>query len=168
MRQLIQILGEGNENLVKLVPVNRNHFFNWDGFFTKTLNYKRAIKDCSKYHCFYYDSTQMGKVYKSNTKIDTTTTKELINRNKAMEQWKISIIGLFPNIEKAPEIADIKKVELYTKWRKLIPDSYQDEMCPKPNDEIINKVKRDKAKKAKDKLIAKKTHGVNANNQSNN
>lgn len=110
----------------------------------------------------------MGKVYKSNTKIDTTTTKELINRNKAMEQWKISIIGLFPNIEKAPEIADIKKVELYTKWRKLIPDSYQDEMCPKPNDEIINKVKRDKAKKAKDKLIAKKTHGVNANNQSNN
>ena len=50
----------------------------------------------------------------------------------------------------------IKQVELYTKWKKLVPDQYQDQICPKPDDSILNKVKRDKAKNAKDKLQAEK------------
>ena len=59
-------------------------------------------------------------------------------------------------MDKAPGIVDIKQVELYTKWRKLIPDQYQDIICPKPDDHIIIKVKRDKAKRAKNKLEVKK------------
>ena len=66
-----------------------------------------------------------------------------------------SLSSLFPTLETAPEIADIKKVELYTKWRHLIPDQYQNEMCPKPKDNIINKVKKSKPKKAKDKRVEK-------------
>ena len=66
-----------------------------------------------------------------------------------------SLSSVFPTLETAPEIADIKKVELYTKWRHLIPDQYQNEMCPKPKDNIINKVKKSKSKKAKDKRVEK-------------
>ena len=57
----------------------------------------------------------------------------------------------FPLLEPASGMKEIKKVELYTKWRKLIPAPYQDVICPKPADEIINKVKKDKAKQAKSK-----------------
>ena len=62
----------------------------------------------------------------------------------------------FPLLEPASGMKEIRKVELYTKWRKLIPDQYQDIICPKPDDHIIIKVKRDKAKRAKNKLEVKK------------
>ena len=47
-------------------------------------------------------------------------------------------------------------MELHSKWRHLIPDQFQDEMCPKPDDTIIQKVKNEKAQKVKQKNISKK------------
>ena len=69
----------------------------------------------------------------------------------------------FPNLEKPPGIEDIKKFELYTKWRKLIQTQLQDQICPRPEDNILIEVKRHETKKAKDKLTAKKQQ-LNENN----
>ena len=44
-------------------------------------------------------------------------------------------------------IADIKQVELYTKYRPLLPPEYQDIMCPKPSNEVMAKVKDEKNSK---------------------
>ena len=163
MEQLVNTLSDANEDYVNVIPVDKNSFYNWDEFFTKELSYKKAIKKCSKYHCFYYDITQKGKVYKKNTVLNNTETKETIHNQYDNQIWIQQIQTLFPNPEKAPGIPDIKKVELYTKWRKLIPNHYQDSICPKPDDNVLLKVKRAKAKKAKDKLIAKKQQ-LNQNN----
>ena len=163
MNQLANTLSDANEDYVNVIPVDKNSFYNWDEFFTKELSYKKAIKDCSKYHCFYYDVTQKGKVYKNNTVLNNTVTRESIHNQYDNQLWKQQIQTLFPNLEKAPGIAGIKKVELYTKWRKLIPNHYQDSMCPKPDDSVLLKIKRAKAKKAKDKLIEKKQR-LNQNN----
>ena len=165
MEQLIKTLSDGNENVVKVVHVNRNHFFNWDKFFTNNLNYKKAIKDCSKFHCFYYDHIQAGIIHKQHNRLDISSTKETVNKNTNNLIWKQSLKDLCPTQEKAPEISDIKQVELYTKWRKLLPDQFQEDTCPKPTAEILNKVKKDKAKKAKDKLAAKKARGATLNEQ---
>ena len=109
----------------------------------------------------------MGIIHKHSTKLDAKITKETIHKNKDLQKWKLAIADLSPSLEKAPEIADIKQVELFTKWRKLIPDSFQDEMCPKLSKEILHKVKRDKAKKAKDKLNAKRAQMQSTTQQSN-
>ena len=155
-KQLIDTLSSDNEKYVKVIPVDKNSFYNWDEFFTKKLSYKKAIKDWSKYHCFFYDNCQKGVVFKKNTVINSTVTKEIIHKLYDSPTWNNSLSILFPDLEKSPGIADIKKVELYTKWRKLIPSQFQDEICPKPEDNVLLKIKAQKAKKAIDKLADKK------------
>jgi len=61
------------------------------------------------------------------------------------------------NVLKSPGIRPIKQVELYTKWWTLIPDvNDREETCPRPSDEIIESVKKQKNSKAAAKAAAKK------------
>ena len=53
-------------------------------------------------------------------------------------------------MEEAPKITDIKKVGVFTKWREIIPDQYQEAIRPRPSDDILNEIKKNIAKKAKD------------------
>ena len=62
----------------------------------------------------------------------------------------------FPDNESQPGLSEIKQVELYSKWRPLLPEQYQDEMCPKPSDNVLENVKKDRAKKRKEKSSAEK------------
>ena len=60
---------------------------------------------------------------------------------------------------KAPGMKPIKEVELYKKWRKHVPEEYQDEICPKPSDEVLAKFgheKKDKQQAKKDKEQCRK------------
>jgi hypothetical protein len=52
-----------------------------------------------------------------------------------------------PEALEPPGLKEIKQVELYQKWRKFVPDEFQDEICPKPSDEVLNKIKEEKRKK---------------------
>jgi hypothetical protein len=38
----------------------------------------------------------------------------------------------------------LKEIKLYTKYRPLVPEIYQDELCPKPSDEVLKRVARQK------------------------
>ena len=51
---------------------------------------------------------------------------------------------------KKPELADIKIVQFFTKWRKFIPPQYWDELCPKPSDELMERVKNKASAKRKE------------------
>ncbi len=42
---------------------------------------------------------------------------------------------------KVPGMKDIKQVELWSKFRKFVPQEFQDEICPKPFDEVLDNVK---------------------------
>ena len=48
-------------------------------------------------------------------------------------------------------IAFIKQVELYKKWRGYIPIEYQDEIYPKPPDDILKNVKQENQKRRRGK-----------------
>ena len=52
---------------------------------------------------------------------------------------------------KTPGIKPIKQVELYQKWRPLLPVKAREITCPKPSDEIMKKVKSDRAAKKRSK-----------------
>ena len=57
----------------------------------------------------------------------------------------------FPFKEIALGISEIKQFELYTKWRDYLPVEYRDIMCPKPDDNIIERIKAEKRTKAQKK-----------------
>ena len=46
-----------------------------------------------------------------------------------------------------PGISAIKQVELYSKFRDLLPQKYQDITCPYPGDAIMLKIKKEKNEK---------------------
>ena len=71
-------------------------------------------------------------------------------------EWRQRLKNSFPNTEVPPGISEIKQVELYTKWRPCVPCDYQDTICPKPDDKILDRIKLQKRQKAKSKLAAKK------------
>jgi len=55
-----------------------------------------------------------------------------------------------------PELKPIKQVELYTKWRPVVPEEFRDHICPKPPDHVLELVKKQKAEKQKAKKTPQK------------
>ena len=51
-----------------------------------------------------------------------------------------------------PSMCEIKKVELFTKWRPLIPEKYRDLTCPKPPPELIEITRQSKIEKRNRKI----------------
>ena len=45
------------------------------------------------------------------------------------------------------QLTAIKQAELYNKWRQYLPEQYRDIMCPKPPDDVLEKVAADKRQK---------------------
>ena len=37
---------------------------------------------------------------------------------------------------------------MYNKWRKIVPDEFKDITCPRPNDKVLNKVRKERNEKA--------------------
>ena len=95
--------------------MNRYSFYDWDSFSTIDLKYKRAIKDVSKFHCFYYDREYHGMVKKQHTRISESIAKDTLNKKATDIAWKQMVANSFPLLEPASGIKEIKQVELYTK-----------------------------------------------------
>ena len=55
-----------------------------------------------------------------------------------------------------PGLREIKQVELYTKYRKYVPEQWQDETCPRPADAVLEKFKVEKNEKMRSHLEKKK------------
>lgn len=56
-----------------------------------------------------------------------------------------------------PGIADIKKVELFKHYRPFVPEPFQEELCPFPGVEIMEKIKNQKNVKRKQREELKKS-----------
>ena len=48
---------------------------------------------------------------------------------------------------KTPGIKEIKQVEMYQKWRPLLPEYAKDITCPKPIDRVIENIRSQKSRK---------------------
>jgi hypothetical protein len=55
-----------------------------------------------------------------------------------------------------PGLKPIKRVELFCKYRALLPKRCQDITCPDPGQDVIDSVKKTRAEKNADKRAAKK------------
>ena len=61
-----------------------------------------------------------------------------------------------PQVLTPPGLKPIKQVELYTKWRPVVPEEFRDHICPKPPDHVLELVKKQKAEKQKAKKTPQK------------
>jgi hypothetical protein len=71
------------------------------------------------------------------------------DRSELMKQYKLEQL-------REPGLREIKQVELWVKWRKFIPPQFRDEICPRPDEKIITRIKKEKNDKLKVKNLAKK------------
>ena len=58
----------------------------------------------------------------------------------------VNALANVKNIVK-PGIKPIKQIELATKWCPLVPEEFQDNVCPIPSQDVIDQFKTDKNKK---------------------
>mmetsp|Transcript_29630 Transcript_29630/g.43116 ORF Transcript_29630/g.43116 Transcript_29630/m.43116 type:complete len:98 (+) Transcript_29630:515-808(+) len=67
------------------------------------------------------------------------------------QQRSVAIKNMLSELQPLPPpgIQDIKQVEMYTKWRHLLPDYAKDVTCPKPSDTVIKKIRDERNAKAK-------------------
>lgn len=70
----------------------------------------------------------------------------LIHKQKTPTERKVDLLRAVPDPLEKPGLALIKQIQLYTKWRKVLPPKFQDITFPEPSHEIIIQSKRDKKK----------------------
>ena len=89
---------------------------------------------------------------RSNLAGATSEQFEMMKRTKDRDSKLLSE----PRVLKPPGLREIKQVELYTKYRPLVPRIYQDELCPRPSDKVLERISSERREKGRNKRQAKK------------
>ena len=156
--QLIKVLkegkaGEATNKYLDVHEIKANDFSNWDRYLD--LLYKKSIPKISIYHYFSFTK---GKL-KMKTTVDSSAEEHKVLSNlkkkdtdETLQNWVNILETQFPVMVSTPGLAEIKQVELFTKWRPFVPEEFKNEICPEPPKAVLDKVKLEK----KNKAIAKK------------
>ena len=59
-----------------------------------------------------------------------------------------------------PGITPIKQMDFYVKWRKIVPECYWKEICPRPDEKTIKYVNEQIERKKEEKKLKKKYQSV--------
>ena len=146
---------------VTAIQASRDDFFNWDDFLD--MFYKRfTTGSVLRGHIF---ESEMPSIEGANQSASIRIIDSDVEGSYSLTQnlfkninhpWlegltrEEALASIQPNVIDAPSIKEIKQCELYLKWRKFVPTIFQDNICPKPSDEILNRnkeIKREKAQK---------------------
>jgi hypothetical protein len=93
--------------------------------------------------CNRYSKPSLMTLATSTLPDAETQTLELAKKKKDREKHMDDEVKLLPK----PGLRPIKQVELYVKFRPLVPEPYRDDICPKPSAEVMARVKEDKKSK---------------------
>ncbi len=108
-------------------------------------------------HIFWADASKPSVLYTKETDEAPVITLPFHNDKFVQQQNRLRELKEFAlKSIPAPGIKPIKQVELYTKWRKFVPDSFQDEICPKPSTDVINQVTSDRKQKNRERTSKKR------------
>ena len=152
-KQLLAALGEHKQ--VHIYDCEKTVFMDWNGYlnifykgmvtgtvlvnhvFCVEKNYPTVLKICQNTNASDAENPEDRDFCKYNDK----------DRKTVMKQKQGTITMLTP-----PGLRDIKQVELYKKWRKFMPDDETANLvCPKPPDDVLMRVSKEKSNKRKAK-----------------
>jgi hypothetical protein len=141
------------------IPVKSSNFLDIKGHHDTFYHKYSAVL---KHHIFICEKDSEGRVTvrESNLEGAKTFTQDL-RKNTAIPADKSRQQAMFEtpwDVIPDPGVPNIKQCEMFNKWRPLIPDSFQEELCPKPLQSILEEQKT--IKKEKQKLyVSKKKKG---------
>jgi hypothetical protein len=170
--QLVDVCGRSPH--VTVVPVVDGDFMDYDYFFDLFYGKISAI---TKSHIFSCKRPSDGSVYTDGTKLlvsvkesileeHPTKTTNLIKNNMMLFSAdgtegtlqeavtsRLSLLQRADFLDHIPfkGIPEFKQVQLYRNYRKFIPPAFQDEICPKPSDEVLKRQKDDQKRRADEK-----------------
>jgi hypothetical protein len=136
-------------------------FKNWDKFLK--LLYKAKMLSVKKWQMFS-SSTNLGLTmmrYKSSNLQGARIEEEGLRKKGVSEADRDSILTQQPTLlyPMKPGLREIKQVELWSKYRPLVPAKFREECCPKPAEGVINRERNKKNAKGKLKRDVKKEKG---------
>ena len=132
-------------------------FKDWDKYLNRLYKKMSAVL---KWQIFQ-SSTELGVAnifFKSSNVEDARTLTESLQKPSVVGDARNAVLleqptRLYPT---RPGLREIKQVELWKKYRPLVPVEYQDEGCPMPTKEVLDGEKNRKNAKSKLKRDAKK------------
>jgi hypothetical protein len=151
---------------INVTITKEDDFKDWDGFFNSV--YKRLVSGTThKTHIFSAERENKTTLLLRDDDLPETpqTTQDLLKKGTNTPDRYASLrtpqlVTLAP-----PGIPDIKQVELFSKYRALIPVEFQDETCPDPGVIITGGVKRERNTKRRDREQVKRTKVENDKNK---
>ena len=146
---------------VRVEEIKADSFFDWDTWLGKF--YSLTVQGSSKFHLFHYESMRplqcrvVAGQMEDETKVDLhKKVFSILSTENAKNNWKHNLkLGNPEPIERVG-LNKRKQVELWEKWRKVVPKAYHDELCPKPDEDVMKQVKNDIKEKIKQKKAMKK------------
>jgi hypothetical protein len=159
MEQLESLLNENQ--YVECEKVGEDNFYDVGKFEDKIYKQNPLSGHTKKYQLFFADECDMGILFArpSNKEGETTHRMDLKKGRESQrkELLKPDMFGKFDldkkmELLKPPGIRTIKQVELYTKWRKHVPDELKSPLYDNPGEDVLLAVKEDR--KSKKEYIA--------------
>jgi hypothetical protein len=150
VEQLVDVLN--TNQYVSCEKVGKEHFFDFGKFEDKIYSSTPLSGNTKKYQLFYSSDAEPGVLFakESNAaevshRMDLRKGKEA-SRSQVLEDFDIVNMEQMNDVE---GIRKIKQVELYSKWRKHVPDKYKSPLYDYPGDDVVNTVKEDRKSKKK-------------------
>ena len=162
MEQLLQVLNKQDQvNALRVLP---SDFYDIDAFlnkfyrqFTTGTVHKSHIFSCDaengatkmKINVSKWELEDEPEVETEMKKLERNTDFGELTRGEALQQLKLVLL-------KEPGIPEIKRCELYNKYRPLVPEPYREMICPKPPQEVLDNQRKIKNEKVRAKAHQKK------------
>ena len=124
-----------------------------------------SISDCEyKNHAIFLEKqcqkeiskrkTIIARDMKRETKLCTQSSEHVASfsdfnlHERCLDYWNWNLLLTdITNAALPPGLSDLKEVELCTNCRTFVPPKFKDEMCPKPSDDFIERVKMKRKEK---------------------
>jgi hypothetical protein len=153
MEQLQQVLD--SNQYVECIKVGPDDFYNY-GKLEDTL-YKTApmMGHTKKYQLFYSTDAEPGIIIAKESNMATSEHRMDLNKGKQQDRQDIlrdidiDNLGMTMENLTVEGIRTIKQVELYSKWRKHVPDEHKSPLYDNPGDDVLQSVKEDRKNKKK-------------------
>jgi hypothetical protein len=146
--QLQQVLD--TNQYVECIKVGPNDFKNMGQFEDDLYSTNPLSGNTKKYQLFYAPMDNPGVLYAKESN-EAVNVQEMnlkkghdITREQILQDFDFQELPQLNNVE---GIRQIKQVELFSKWRKHVPDEYKSLLYDNPGEDIIQSVKDNRKKK---------------------
>ena len=137
---------------IHVTVTKESDFKDWDHFFN-TIYKQLETGKTHKTHIFSSNNDNKGILFRKDDDLPETpvTFQNLMKRgtdtpNRAALLKPPALRAIVP-----PGIPPIKQVELFTKYRGLIPEAFRETTCPDPGEEIKKKIRSDRNTKQRER-----------------